>query len=290
MSKHILVTGANSGIGLALCKLLATHSTQPCYVYLGSRDLERGTAALKSITDAEPSTVGKIEVLQIDVASDDSVKQAAASLTASLKAKNASLYALVNNAGVGLAHGDVGGPEGVLNVNYYGPKRVTDAIVGLIDKDCGRIVNTSSGMASVWVRGQDAATKTLYSNPELTWEELDAAQNSHLASGNHGGHGGYGLSKAGLSALTIVQKNLYPKLKVVSLSPGFIATKMTQGFGAKLSPEQGCVSSLKCLFDDVTSGWYYGSDGKRSPLTCTRDPGTPEYEGEDNPDPKKYNK
>ena len=41
---------------------------------------------------------------------------------------------------------------------------------------------------------------------------------------------------------------------------------MTKGFGAKLTPEQGCRSSLKCLFEDVTSGFYYGSDGLRSPL------------------------
>ena len=39
--------------------------------------------------------------------------------------------------------------------------------------------------------------------------------------------------------------------------------------------EQGCVSALKCLFEPVTSGYYYGSDGLRSPLTMTRDPGAP---------------
>ena len=43
----------------------------------------------------------------------------------------------------------------------------------------------------------------------------------------------------------------------------------------RLSPEQGCVSALKCLFEPVTSGYYYGSDGLRSPLTMTRDPGAP---------------
>ena len=49
------------------------------------------------------------------------------------------------------------------------------------------------------------------------------------------------------------------------------------------------MSSLHALFGDVTSGWYYGSDAKRSPLTCCRDPGTPEYEGEEDPDPARYN-
>ena len=47
-------------------------------------------------------------------------------------------------------------------------------------------------------------------------------------------------------------------------------------------------NTLKCLFEPVASGYFYGSDGLRSPLTVGRDPGTPEYEGEENPDPVKY--
>ena len=66
---------------------------------------------------------------------------------------------------------------------------------------------------------------------------------------------------------------------------------MTKGYGAKLTPEQGCLSSLKCLFGQtVKSGYYYGSDGLRSSLTVSWDPGTPEYQGEADPDASKYNK
>ena len=101
--------------------------------------------------------------------------------------------------------------------------------------------------------------------------------------------GGYGLSKAGLTAYTIQQAKQYPNLLCTSLSPGFIQTNMTAGFGARLTPEQGTVSLMKCLFEDVVSGYYYGSDGLRSPLTVTRDPGTPEYGGEDDPDASRYN-
>ena len=57
MAKHILVTGGNSGIGLALCKLLI--KDHGCYVYLGSRDLGRGEAALKSIIDRKKPTIVK---------------------------------------------------------------------------------------------------------------------------------------------------------------------------------------------------------------------------------------
>ena len=102
--------------------------------------------------------------------------------------------------------------------------------------------------------------------------------------------GGYGLSKAGLTAYTIMQAKAWPHLTCTSLSPGFIQTNMTDGFGARLTPEQGTVSLIRCLFGEVVSGYYYGSDGLRSPLTVTRDPGTPEYEGEENPDASKYNK
>merc|ERR1712167_362555 len=102
--------------------------------------------------------------------------------------------------------------------------------------------------------------------------------------------GAYGLSKAGLTAYTMAQAKACPNLVVTSLSPGFIQTAMTQGMGAGLTPEQGLVSLVRCLFGDVVSGYYYGSDGLRSPLTVSRDPGTPEYQGEPNPDPSVSNK
>ena len=95
--------------------------------------------------------------------------------------------------------------------------------------------------------------------------------------------------EAALTALTVMYAQLMPGLTITSLSPGFVDTNMTAGYGAKLSPEEGCKSTLKCLFGDVKSGCYYGSDGLRSPLTISRDPGTPEYQGEDNPNPTKYN-
>merc|ERR1711957_487614 len=126
--------------------------------------------------------------------------------------------------------------------------------------------------------------------PDITFEQLEATIKAQVAAGNEGFGAGYGMSKAALNGLLLIQAKAYPKLKVVALSPGFIDTAMTKGFGAKLSPDQGCVSSLVCLFDSVTSGYFYGSDGVRSPFTMTRDPGTPAYEGEEEPEQAKYNK
>ena len=78
MVKHILVTGASSGIGLALCKLLIRDHS--CYVYLGSRNVAKGESAKKTILEEVPDKSDMIEVVQIDVGNDFSVKAAAKAL------------------------------------------------------------------------------------------------------------------------------------------------------------------------------------------------------------------
>jgi NAD(P)-dependent dehydrogenase (short-subunit alcohol dehydrogenase family) len=275
-TKNILVTGGNAGIGFALCGQLVADAHK---VYLGARSAERGHKAIDDIKAKHPAA--DIELLVIDVSDDKSVADAAE------KMKGVELYALVNNAGVGLQTGG-GCEDTVLACNFYGPKRVTDAFVGQVTD---RIVNTSSGVASMWLRKQDEATKDFYTNPATTWEQLCAAVEKDKSTGS-GATGVYGVSKAGLNLITIRAAAAYPNLKVTALSPGFIATALTAGFGSKLTPEQGTVSLHKCLFDDVISGAYYGSDGLRSPLTVTRDPGMPEYQGEDEStiDKATYNK
>ena len=45
-----------------------------------------------------------------------------------------------------------------------------------------------------------------------------------VAAGNGGMGGGYGLSKCALTALTLVQAKKWPRLKVVSITPGFVDT------------------------------------------------------------------
>ena len=279
--KSILVTGGNAGIGLALCRQLAVD--HGCHVFMGARNADRGALGVRQIVGAHPEVAGRVECIALDVADDASVAAAAGAL----RAKGVSLYALVNNAGVGLQTDPGGGVEALLNTNFFGPKRVSEAFVDLLDPAAGRIVNVSSGAASMWLRGGSAEQKALFTSDATSWEQLRAAVEEAAPSASMGG---YGLSKAGLTAYTIQQAKAWPHLTCTSLSPGFIKTNMTDGFGARLTPEQGTVSLIRCLFGEVVSGYYYGSDGLRSPLTVTRDPGTPEYEGEENPDASKYNK
>jgi len=62
-------------------------------VYLTARDESRGRAAAEEIGLGQA-----VEVLQLDTTDDDSVRRCAAGL----KGKGVTLYAIVNNAGVGL--------------------------------------------------------------------------------------------------------------------------------------------------------------------------------------------
>ena len=109
---------------------------------MGSRSVEKGNAAIASIAEEAPETKGMISVVQLDVQDDASVKAAAESIKASLGGEP--LFAIVNNAGAGLAHGVDTGP--ILDVNLYGVKRVCDAIVPLLGPKGSRIVNVGSGI------------------------------------------------------------------------------------------------------------------------------------------------
>ena len=61
---------------------------------------------------------------------------------------------------------------------------------------------------------------------------------------------------------------------------GYIKTSMTAGMGATKPPSEGTVSLKKCLLEELpSSGFFWGSDGLRSPLHYCRNPGEPEFDG-----------
>ena len=153
--------GANAGIGLAMTKqLVRDHG---CQVYLGSRNDERGAAAVDLVKKASAAGGGgSVELLQIDVSSDESVKKAAGELQERL-GEDGRLDAIVNNAGTGfrlglhlfidgfptiISYNDPlssnyshnASPAEILDTNARGPRRVVDAFMPMLKKD-GRIVN-----------------------------------------------------------------------------------------------------------------------------------------------------
>ncbi|KAL7546981.1 hypothetical protein ACHAWF_010301 [Thalassiosira exigua] len=269
--RRVLVTGANAGIGLALTKqLVADHG---CHVYLGSRSAERGARAAEEVR----RTSGEgVEVLQLDVSDDASVRSAAASLTRSLASSKSKLYAIVNNAGAGFSHGV--SPSEILDTNARGPRRVVESFLPLLDPDRGRIVNVGSGSGPDFFNMLSTKEqKERYVNP-MTEEEIEAEIRSIERSGDV--YAAYAGSKALLACYTLSLARDHPNLTVSIITPGWIDTNMTRGMGATKAPSEGTVSLRKCLFEDLGgSGRFWGSDGLRSPLHFLRNPGEPEYDG-----------
>jgi NAD(P)-dependent dehydrogenase (short-subunit alcohol dehydrogenase family) len=89
--KVMLITGANSGIGLEAARALAQHGAT---VVLGCRTRSKAEAAVDEIEATDPS--GPVEILELDLADLDSVESAAARFAEG----HDRLDVLVNNAGL----------------------------------------------------------------------------------------------------------------------------------------------------------------------------------------------
>ena len=273
-TKRILVTGGNKGIGKAICqKLLKDHPD--VHVLLGSRDPGRGERAIQDITSAlgPNECKGRLQLIQLDTSSDESVQEAATSLTRD----GCTLYGIINNAGVG--------PGATLNdalsTNFFGPKRVNDAFGVLLQRPGGRIVNIASASGPVFVEYCNDAPLREYLTEPLTASGIDELV--QVAEETKGVRDTYGFSKALLNAYTVLLAKSEPDLIVNSCTPGYIDTDMTRGAGATNPPSKGAVPPVWLAMSDVLldrpTGWYYGSDCVRSPLHEYRGPGDPPYEG-----------
>lgn len=295
MTEFVLVTGANKGIGYAIVEqILAQRPT--AHVLLGSRDVARGAAAVDALVAANPAAADRVTLLPIDVADRASVDAAAAAFAAQFP--GATLAGLVNNAGVWLA--DL---AATCAVNVHGIKHVFDAFLPLLSSHA-RVVNLTSASGPMFVAKCSPARQAFFTSAGVAWADLatflaDAAlletDDATFAAAGLGAHDVYGLSKAVANSLTVQQAHAHPELVVVSCTPGFIETDMTRPLADKAgkSPAEmgmqpllaGTLSTLKLLFDPEVAyyprkGFFFGSDGVRSPLNAYRSPGTPAYTGD----------
>ena len=136
--RSIVVTGANSGIGLEAATSLAAHGA---VVTLAVRDVDRGSAAADRIRAASPQA--QVEVARLDLADLASVREFAAVWTA---AHPDGLDVLVNNAGVMAIprRETADGFEMQLGTNHLGHFALTGLLVGSL-RPAGRVVTVSSG-------------------------------------------------------------------------------------------------------------------------------------------------
>lgn len=298
----ILVTGGNTGIGFALCKQLVIERN--CRIILGSRNADRGAQAVSTIMSMIPEDcTGSIDLLTLDVGSDTSVAAAVESLNEKLGGDQ--LYAIVNNAGsyiirikaiykdaiiisifiILLGVGpQTSPPDEILNVNLFGPKRVVDAFGRHLASN-GRVVNVGSGAGPMYVKNLPPEAQRLLCREPESWEQivswsLKSSDGKTGVGSEADGMGGYGPSKALMHSFTMLLAKQNPSWTVSCCSPGFIETKLTAGWGATKTPDEGTLAIKHCLFDALDgNGWYFGSDGLRSPYHFMRNPGEPEYDG-----------
>ena len=130
--RAVLITGASSGIGLKTAEVLAANGF---FVYAGARkpqDLE----ALNAIEN--------VQGVRLDVNVQEEIDAA----VETVQSGGRGLYALINNAGVVVLAPLLEVTEEDLafqmNVNVYGPYRVTKAFAPLLIESKGRVATTGS--------------------------------------------------------------------------------------------------------------------------------------------------
>lgn len=226
-----VVTGANRGIGLEVCRQLAK---QGVLVVLTSRNEEKGRQAVLKLGKEELT----IRYFPLDVDHAASINR----LAEFLAREFGRCDILVNNAGVFLDKEDPGDAESpsiftakietirrTLETNLYGPILLCQALVPLMKKNnYGRVVNLSSGLGQL--------------------------------SEMNGGYPAYRISKTALNALT---RMLADELKGVnilvnSVCPGWVKTDMG-GPDATRSLEKGAetIVWLATLPDRGPTGKFF---------------------------------
>lgn len=226
-----LVTGANRGIGLEVCRQLAQAGLR---VILTARDAALGAQAARTLENAGLDVAFE----HLDVASDDSVAECADRLARA----RVRVDVLVNNAGAYASRGVLSTPPDVvaeaINVNMTGALRTSQAwLPGMRRRKFGRIVNVSSGYGS-FAEGLE-------------------------------GPAAYCVSKAAMNALTVklaaaVARLPESDLKINAACPGWVRTRMG-GPGADLSPEQGADTIVWLATLDAT-GPHGGFFRDRQPI------------------------
>lgn len=138
--RTVLVTGANSGIGLEAARRLAQ---QGAHVILGCRNAERAADAVADIHRTAPHAV--LETLLLDLASQASVAQAAQKV----RQQHKKLDLLINNAGVMWLPRTltVDGFETHMATNHFGHFALTGLLLDLMTAVEGSRVITVSSLA-----------------------------------------------------------------------------------------------------------------------------------------------
>ena len=139
MAKIVLVTGANKGIGFGITKHLGLSGWK---VIVGARDEKRAEEAIGKLKADGVDVLGWVN---IELSNLTSIEQA----TKEVEEKYPELSLLVNNAGipgdmnVKSVDTEISDIKETLEVNFIGTFALTKALIPLLEKNKGRIVNVT---------------------------------------------------------------------------------------------------------------------------------------------------
>jgi carbonyl reductase 1 len=256
----VLVTGANRGLGFETCRLLGQRGLR---VILTARDEREGSVAAVRLA-AEKIDVG---YRPLDVSSRSSIS----ALAKGLVSDGIKLDVLVNNAGVALEGFDGEVARKTIEVNFFGPLRVSEALLGLL-ADGSNIVMVSSGMGEL--SAFPAIVRSKFLDPSLTRDRLVELMHSFVIDVEKGRYqqagwpaSAYRVSKAGLNALVrlLAVELAGRRIRVNAVCPGWVRTDMG-GQHASRSVEKGATSIVAAgrFGDDGPSGGFF-RDGRPIP-------------------------
>ena len=225
----VLITGANTGLGLAIVRSLCQSSTA-YEILIGCRNVQKGEDAMNTIRTEVSNTTSTLSVVQVDIASDESIQEAADRIST----KYGQLDVLVNNAG---ANFDAELRAGTMthremwnktwDVNVSGTQIMTEHCIPLLLKsENPRLIFMTSGTASLEETGKMDVPilQRINAAPAAGWPKES----------NTNGRASYRSCKTGLNMMMRewcqVLRN--DGVKVWAVSPGFLATGLA-GMGAE---------------------------------------------------------
>ena len=235
--KSAFITGANKGIGFETARQLEPLGY---FVYLGSRDKEKGKLAVEKLKSDGLHNVDWIEIDVTDLKSVRSAKQALASMTPRLDL-------LINNAGI---RGDVPQPAAsvpvdtirrVFETNFFGTIQTTQEFLDMLRPSPDpRIINVTSDLASL----------TNHSDPNWKFYHVKSA--------------GYGPSKTAINAYTVMLAHqlLDTRFKVICVNPGHTATDFNNYRGEKPVDQGASVIVRYATDENVDTGKFYSEEGE----------------------------
>ena len=169
--RTVIITGANSGLGLETAKKIAKDKNYQ--VILACRNLEKGNNAKDEIMKITRNE--NIQVFKLDTSSLESVRD----FVKTIENKNIKIYGLINNAGIsGMNNGvSVDNLDLVMATNYIGHFLLTNLLLPYME-ETGKIFNITSDMHNpprglTWIDPEEQF-KPLMNKQSYSYSKLDS--------------------------------------------------------------------------------------------------------------------